>query len=161
MKSVLSKSALFALIVVLSGILISTGCYGCCRQKHISFEKRADKITDRLSKELDLAQPQKEILNKIKLEVIQFHKVQKEQTEKINNEIAALLKGNEIDKDKLTNLMDEKKDVWKKSHEEMRDLIINKIIEFHKILRPEQKEKLAEMFKKHLEKHHRRMRHGF
>ena len=97
-----------------------------------------------------MAQRQKEILNKIKLEVIRYHKTQKEKIEKINNEIVTLLKGNEIDKEKLANLINEKKDLWEKNHEKMCDLITNKIIEFHKILKPEQKEKLAEMFKKHL-----------
>jgi len=121
--------------------LVATLLY--CR-KHRSAEERAEWITKRITKELDLNDTQKTKLQTIKDEILARHKASKTQRAALMQEAIALVRGDTLDKAKVADL--------KKRHTQLHtareDFFIEKITEFHKVLTPEQRNKAADLMQK-------------
>jgi len=128
--------------VIAAGIAIG----GCAKKRFLykSPEKRAEFIVKKLTRTLDLTRDQVEKLNKIKNEILARTKNFRNDREDLYNQAIALIKSDKLDANALKN--------WISRHEQIRNelkpFIIDKIIEFHDMLTPEQKNKLAEKMEK-------------
>lgn len=133
-------------------LTILSGFLGCFRAK--SFEERVNRVTEKLKKELSLTEEQAKKLESIRIEIINKQKNIKSNLnkEKIRTEVLNMIKSDKIDKDKFKKTTEP----LVESRKEMMDFIITKLIEFHGVLNPDQKIKLAnlmEEFHKKMEKH--------
>ena len=136
-------------LIIIVSILTLLHCF---REK--SFEHRLEKITSRLSSDLDLNSEQKFTLENIKKEIIEKRKsLQTQKTvETARKEFIDILRSEKIELEKLKTTLAP----LQTQNKEMRDFILEKFVEFHSILTLEQKRKLAEKiesFSKRLETH--------
>ncbi len=135
---------LFAIIALFS----LAGMNACRPWKHKSPEERAEWMVKRISKELDLNDTQKQALNRIKDEFIAKHKADRPQMEAQFAALSDLVRSDTIDQAKL-------KDLRKKHQahrESMENFFVEKAIEFHKVLTPEQRVKAADLMQKYFRK---------
>lgn len=133
-----SKMILFS-IVAMAGLVFASNCRG-----HHSFEKRMEWVADKLTSKLDLDETQIAKLNAIKSEVVAKHKELKPKRDAWMTEVISQIRKDSVDVktlDKLSNEQDSR-------HVEMRKLFQAKMIEFHAVLKPEQREKLANLVEK-------------
>ena len=106
-----------------------------------------DFMLHRMFKEWKWTEDQKEKVNKIRDEIkskIEALKGDKKDKEAVRSEIIKQIKQNQIDKTGIINIIKAKK--AKKS--EMENFMIEKLIKFHSILTPQQREELAKRIAK-------------
>lgn len=140
----LKKSLTIALIgVFISGALIFTGC-----RSH-SHEGKAEFIIDYIAETLDLTDEQRVQLDGIKDEFIAKAKEMHDQKEVMHDAFMAELRKEEIDQQRLKELISQKR----AQMDEMIDLAVVRLAEFHKTLSPEQREKLVAKVEYFHEKH--------
>jgi len=132
------KTLIISIVTILTGGLFAGA--GCRHHSmHCSAEKKAEWVTKKISRELDLTDEQKLKLNQIKDEFLakknELHGNRKEMLD------AFLLQVNssQIDEEKLNSLIAEKETKMI----EMRKYLVSKFAEFHAVLTPEQRGKLA------------------
>jgi Spy/CpxP family protein refolding chaperone len=142
------KSKIIALSVVL-GVVASGALFLGCRHKYKSPEKRAEWIVGKIASELDLDDDQKLELDRIKDEALEKYREHREKRKAIHGRVIELVKSDTLDVDEVNRIFDEREKKMKK----MRPFIIEKITEFHRILKPEQKEKLAEKLQEFKKRH--------
>ena len=147
----LLKGYFFITAILISSALAFGGCgYFRHHNKQMSFEQRADRVVEKLTSELSLTDVQKTKLDAIKNEIIKKQKDQEQSMSPIKSEFTAMLNSETLDKAKLKALFQKKEETYLKAHGEFEDFLLDKFIEFHKILTPDQRAK----FTKYLEKHH-------
>ena len=120
------------------------GLSGCRRHSHAH---KAEFMVDYISETLDLTEGQQEQLNQIKDEVMAEAKEMHANKESMHAELVAQLRSEEIDQ----ALVKAKIAEHRAKMDQIIDLLVVRIAEFHKTLTPEQKEKLVaklETFKK-------------
>ena len=117
---------------------------------HGSHQKKADWITKRIAKELKLNDQQKAKLDQIKNEVLAKHGDFKEIHNGMYEAFLTEVKSESANQDKLNQLFLDREAKMK----EMRSFMIEKFAEFHEILTPGQRAKLAEKMEKFHEDHH-------
>jgi Spy/CpxP family protein refolding chaperone len=143
----LKKGLTFALIgVFISGALIFTGC-----RSH-SHEGKAEFMVDYIAETLDLTNGQRAQLDGIKEEFIAKAKEMHAQKEAMHAEFMAELRKETIDPENLKDLIAQKR----AQIDEIIDLAVVRLVEFHKTLSPEQREKLAAKVEYFHEKHQHR-----
>jgi len=130
-------------IASISGIFFLTGCGGR-RGWGVSPEKRADWIATRISKELDLNDTQKNTLNSIKSEILARKLDFRSMNAGAVQAILPQLKSDTLDQAKINSAFQDREAKAK----ETREFLVAKFAEFHRILTPEQKAKLAEKVEK-------------
>lgn len=138
----LKKGLYFSLIAVL---LFSVAGFAGCRRH--SPDQKAEFMMDYVSETLDLNESQKAHLGLIKDELLEKGVQMRADKAAMHSELVAQLRSEEIDQDRLKAMVAE----HKVKMEELIDLGIVRLAEFHKTLTPEQREKLAaklESFKK-------------
>ncbi|MBN1998245.1 Spy/CpxP family protein refolding chaperone [candidate division KSB1 bacterium] len=139
----------FATVTVFA-LLAMTGCHTHFQHgSHFSPEKRAAIIRKIISKKLDLNREQRRKLEEIQNEVMIKHKEIFNQKQEWFDKVLEQVTADKIDKQELTEL-------FEKKHEEMASMqqfIIEQTVEFHSILTPEQKQKLANEIKIMQERH--------
>ena len=136
------------LVVVLIALVIAACILfvGCSHRKfgHHYFtkfhDKKGDWIVKKISKELNLNENQKNELNRIKDEITAKHQEMKSTKKDMFNTVLVQIKAENIDKEKLNQLFEDKH----LHMEKLKPFIIEKFTEFHDILTPEQRTKLAE-----------------
>ena len=132
----------FSLIIFLVlGIAAFSGC-----RRH-GGHHRAEFMIDYVAETLDLTESQEEHLNQIKDEVLDKGRQMHANREAMHSELIEQLKKEEIDQESLRKLVA----VKRAQMDEMIDLMIVRLTEFHRTLTPEQKNKLVaklESFKK-------------
>ena len=105
----------------------------------------------KIAKELKLNKQQKVELDRIKDEIMVKKAEFKVNHDEIKNAVLSQVKSDSIDQAALNGLFGDKELEFK----EMRAFLINKCAEFHSILTPEQRLKLADKMEKfHSKKHH-------
>jgi len=118
----------------------------CRNWKHKSPEERADWVTKRINKELELSEPQKQTLDAIKTDLLAKHAAEKPERDAQLKQFTELMRKDTVDAVKLAEL--------KKKHQQMRDRaeehFLTKLVEFHKVLSPEQRNKSADLLQKHM-----------
>lgn len=120
------------------------GLSGCRRHSHAH---KAEFMVDYISETLDLTESQQEQLNQIKDEVMAEAKEMHANKESMHAELVAQLRSEEIDQALVKARIAE----HRAKMDQIIDLLVVRIAEFHKTLTPEQKEKLVaklETFKK-------------
>jgi periplasmic protein CpxP/Spy len=143
------KSKLITLSVIAVGMLASGALFWGCRHGHGSPEKKAEWIVSKISSELDLTDEQKLELNRIKDEALEKYREHREERKTVHARIVNLITSDTLDVDEVNKIFDERE----KKQKEMRPFIIEKIVEFHRILKPEQKEKLVRKLEKFMKRH--------
>jgi Spy/CpxP family protein refolding chaperone len=138
------KGLTIALICVfISGALIFTGCRSHSHQGKVEF------IVDYIAETLDLTDPQREQLDGIKEEFMAKAKEMHAQKEAMHAELMAELRKEDINQENLKGLIAQKR----AQMDDMIDLAMARLIEFHKTLSPEQREKLVAKIEYFHEKH--------
>lgn len=134
-KPVLIVVAVILLLIILAGI------FGCSRRSsHLSHEKRAEWIVKKISKELDLNDSQNAKLNEIKQDIFNKHQSFSASKSEIMDALKKQLRKDAIDETELNALFESKESEFK----EMRTFVISRFAEFHAMLTPEQRAKLAD-----------------
>ena len=137
------KKGLFISMVALLIVGIA-GLSGCRRHSHAH---KAEFMVDYITETLDLNESQQEQLNQIKDEVMTEAKEMHANKESMHAELVAQLRSEEIDQALVKARIEE----HRAKMDQIIDLLVVRIAEFHKTLTPEQKEKLVaklETFKK-------------
>lgn len=135
------RNAIAAAAVVAVAALVATGC-GSCRPGP---EKRADWVVKKISSKLDLTKEQKAKLDAIKVEVLAKFKEERATHRKMGSEAIALVKSDKLDEAAVNRLLDTRETSMKR----LRPYIVDKIVEFHAMLTPEQRAKLASLMEEH------------
>jgi Spy/CpxP family protein refolding chaperone len=135
-------------LLVIGAVFLATVFVYCKPWKNKTPEERADTLTKRITKELELNQAQIGTLTKIKEEMLAKHTADKAERDAQFKTLTEIVRAQAIDRSKLSDL--------KKRHVAMRDnaeeLFLDKIIELHKVLTPEQRVKAAEALVKYEKK---------
>ena len=140
----LKKGLTVALIgVFISGALIFTGC-----RSH-SHEGKAEFMIDYIAETLNLTDEQRVQLDGIKDEFIAKAKEMHAQKEVMHDAFMAELRKEEINQDNLKDLITQKRSQM----DEFVNLAMDRLIEFHKTLSVEQREKLVAKIEYFHEKH--------
>jgi Spy/CpxP family protein refolding chaperone len=140
----LKKGLTIALIgVFISGALIFSGC-----RSH-SHEGKAEFMIDYVAETLDLTDEQRGQLDGIKDEFIAKAKEMHAQKEAMHAAFMAELRKEEISRENLNALIDQKR----AQMDEFINLALDRLAEFHKTLSAEQREKLVTKIEYFHEKH--------
>ena len=138
------KSLTIALICVfILGALIFTGCRSHSHQGKVEF------MVDYIAETLDLTGQQKEQLDGIKEEFMAKAMEMHAQKEAMHAEFMAELRKEDINQENLKGLIAQKR----AQMDEMIDLALARLVEFHKSLSAEQREKLVAKIEYFHEKH--------
>ena len=137
------KKGLYISVVALliAGV---AGLSGCRRHSHAH---KAEFMVDYITDTLDLTESQQEQLNRIKDELMEKAQQMHTDKESMHEELVAQLRSEEIDQ----ALVKVKIAEHRAQMDDIIDLMVVRLAEFHKTLTPEQKEKLIakiESFKK-------------
>ncbi|MCE9599057.1 MAG: Spy/CpxP family protein refolding chaperone [Spirochaetia bacterium] len=131
---------MYALIAIATvAVLVGANC----RHPGRSLEKRAEWITEKIDSKLDLNSSQKQELDQIRNELVAKVKSNKPQMEQIATEFETLVRADSMDKSKLKDLQKRRDAI----HAEMESLMLDKIVKFHAVLKPEQRAKAADSIK--------------
>ncbi len=131
--------------MLISGVALFSGC-----RRHSSSHK-AEFIADYISETLDLNESQQAQLDQIKDELLAKAQRMDADKESMREELVAQLRSEEIDQVRVKTLVAE----HRAKMDEIVDLIVVRLSEFHKTLTPEQKEKLIAKIETFKKWHHR------
>ena len=138
------KGLTIALICAfVSGALVFTGC-----RSH-SHDGKVEFMVDYVAETLDLTEPQTEQLDGIKEEFMAKAKEMHAQKEAMHAEFMAELRKENIDQENLKDLIAQKR----ANMDEFINLAVARLVEFHKTLSTEQREKLVAKIEWFHEKH--------
>ncbi|MGD9133950.1 MAG: Spy/CpxP family protein refolding chaperone [Desulfobacterales bacterium] len=127
----------------ISAALLFSGCRSHSPDHKVEF------MVDYIAETLDLNDGQRAQLDEIKEEFMAKAKQMHAQKEATRAEFMAELRNEEIDQEKVRDLIAQKRSQM----DEMIDLAITRLVEFHKTLLPEQREKLVAKLEWFHEKH--------
>ena len=124
--------------ILLLGFLVASLAFfsGCRRHSHAH---KAEFMVDYINETLDLNAGQQEQLNQIKDELMEKARQMHADKESIHEELVTQLRSEEIDKVRVKALVAE----HRAKMDEIVDLLVDRLAEFHKTLTPEQKDKLV------------------
>ena len=129
--------------------ILLTSLFGChsnmnmlCSPK--AFKDRVEKMTKKLSKELDLTDEQNNHLNIIKGDMIAKLSERKKHRAEMFTVIQEEIQKDSIDQRRLEKLFDDRKQF----REDMHRFMLNKFMEFHTMLTKEQRVKLSLLIEK-------------
>jgi len=143
----LKKGLTIALIgVFISGALIFTGC------RSRSHEHKAEFMVDYIAETIDATDKQRAQLDGIKDEFVARAKEMHDQKEAMHAAFIAELRKEEISRETLNGLIDQKR----AQMDEFINLAMDRLIEFHGTLSAEQREKLVTKIEYYREKHQNR-----
>jgi periplasmic protein CpxP/Spy len=130
---------------VTAGMLLFAGCHRDHCRRGGTPEEKAEKITKRIAKELKLTQDQKGKLEKIKGDIL----ARKADFQAMHGGLRDLalgqIRSESVDQDALNRNLEDREAKMK----ELRSFMVAEFAEFHAMLDPAQREKLAG----HLERH--------
>ena len=137
------KKGFYILLIgmLISGVSLFSGC-----RRH-SHSHKAEFMVDYVSETLDLNDSQRVQLDQIKDELMTKARGMHDDKETMREELVAQLRNEEIDQERVKTLIAE----HRVKMDEIIDLMVVRLAEFHRTLTPEQKEKLIakiETFKK-------------
>lgn len=149
-RSVLSSTAsrvILSAVIILFAVLTVKGI-AFARHIHKFADGPGAFIIDRISETLDLSSDQKAKVEKIKDQIKEKMESKKNEREGKFDDFANEFKKDNIDRNKLLELGQKHEQEMK----EMKDFMLDKMIEFHSILTPEQRNKAVEEMKNMKEK---------
>jgi Spy/CpxP family protein refolding chaperone len=134
----MSKRIMPIAALVISGIIL-TGC-GPQRFFCATPEERAEMIVKKIAGDLRLPKEQVEKVNKIKDEILARTKHLRDEREAVRKEWTDLVKSDRLDRNRLTDFINAREEKIRA----LKPFFIDKMVEFHDILTPEQRAKAAE-----------------
>jgi len=142
----LKKGLYFLLIgMLISGVALFSGC-----RRH-SHGHKAEFMVDYISETLDLNESQQAQLDQIKDELMEKAQQMHADKESMHAELVAQLRSEEIDQARVKAVIAEHREKM----DEIIDLVVVRLAEFHKTLTAEQKEKLIAKIETFKKWHHR------
>jgi Spy/CpxP family protein refolding chaperone len=142
----LRKKKLYVWIPIL---VVGLMCLGGCR--YSSPGKMADHVIDDLTSKLELNTDQQQQLQVIKTEVLGRVAEMKKARQSMHEEVQTELQKDVLDQEKLRKMAN----THKTEMDDVSDIVIARLAQFHSTLSPEQKKKLVE-YVKDKKKCHRR-----
>jgi len=141
------RKGLYILLIgmLISGVALFSGC-----RRH-SHGHKAEFMVDYISEALDLNESQQAQLDQIKDELMAKAKGMHADKESLHEELVTQLRSEEIDQVRVKALIAEHRE----KIDEIIDLVVLRLAEFHKTLTPEQKEKLIAKIETFKKWHHR------
>jgi Spy/CpxP family protein refolding chaperone len=130
--------------LVMAGVLVGAGCH-----RHHTPAERADWMTNKIAKHLDLDDQQKAKLMVVRDEMVAARAESQQEHKAIMEEVIAQVHSDRLDQSKLTQLMErhqaEQKHVMQR--------VLPKVAEWHATLRPEQKTEAVEHIRKWMDRY--------
>ncbi|HRC44864.1 MAG TPA: Spy/CpxP family protein refolding chaperone [Nitrospira sp.] len=130
--------------LVMAGALVGAGCH-----RHHTPSERADWMTSKIAKHLDLDDQQKAKLMVVRDEMVAARAESQQEHKAIMEEVIAQVQRDRLDQAKLTQLMErhqaEQKHVMQR--------VLPKVAEWHATLRPEQKAEAMEHLRKWMDRY--------
>jgi len=141
------KKGLYSLLIgmLISGVALFSGC-----RRH-SHGHKAEFMVDYISETLDLNESQQAQLDQIKDEFMAKAQQMHTDKESMHEEVVAQLRSEEIDQARVKAVIAE----HRAQMDDIVDLVVLRLAEFHKTLTPEQKEKLIAKIETFKKWHHR------
>ena len=141
------KKGLYILLIgmLISGVALFSGC-----RRH-SHGHKAEFMVDYISETLDLNESQQAQLDQIKDELMAKAKGMHADKESLHEELVTQLRSEEIDQVRVKAVIAEHREKM----DEIIDLMVVRLAEFHKTLTAEQKEKLIAKIETFKKWHHR------
>ena len=141
------KKGLYILLIgmLISGVALFSGC-----RRH-SHGHKAEFMVDYISEALDLSESQQAQLDQIKDELMAKAKGMHADKESLHEELVTQLRSEEIDQVRVKAVIAEHREKM----DEIIDLMVVHLAEFHKTLTAEQKEKLIAKIETFKKWHHR------
>ena len=141
------KKVLYILLIgmLISGVALFSGC-----RRH-SHGHKAEFMVDYISEALDLNESQQAQLDQIKDELMAKAKGMHADKESLHEELVTQLRSEEIDQVRVKAVVAEHREKM----DEIIDLVVVRLAEFHKTLTAEQKEKLIAKIETFKKWHHR------
>ena len=130
--------------LVLAGALVGAGCH-----RHHTPAERADWMTSKIAKHLDLDDQQKAKLMAVRDEMVAARAESKQEHNAIMEEVIAQVQSNRLDQAKLSQLMDRHQAEQKR----VMQRVLPKVAEWHATLRPEQKTEAVEHIRKWMDRY--------
>ena len=143
----MAKKGLSILLIgmLISGVSLFSGC-----RRH-SHGHKAEFMVDYISETLDLSENQQAQLNQIKDQVMTKARQMHADNESMREELIAQLRSEEIDEVRVKAVIAE----HRAQMDEVVDLVVDRLAEFHRTLTPAQKEKLVAKIETFKKWHHR------
>jgi len=136
----------FGIITVIASALAAPFLIGCKPPRHP--EDMVEQIFKDISDELNLTEAQKTLLSSIRDEFIEQGRKRQEEQERMHQDLSRLIMSDRIDTDEVKARIKEKHAEF----ENMIDLAVDRLAEFHDTLTPDQKEQLVKLMEKHRNK---------
>lgn len=137
------KSKVILGIIIITAVLISIKGIAIAQHIHKHGGDPVGMIIGRISEKLDLNQAQNQQLEKIRDDIRQKMDSKKQNRESDFETFANEFRNNSIDRNKLIEIAEKRE----KDREEMRNFMMDKLIEFHSMLTSEQRSKVIEVMK--------------
>ncbi|MEN6317829.1 MAG: Spy/CpxP family protein refolding chaperone [Syntrophaceae bacterium] len=135
--------------VWISILVVGLMCLGGCR--HPSPEKMADHVIDDLTSKLELNAAQQQQLQVIKTELLGKAAEMKKARQSMHEEVLTELQKEVLDQEKLKKMVN----THKTEMDDVANIFIARLAQFHSTLSPEQKKKLVEYVKDKKKRHRR------
>lgn len=139
----MKKKIIAIALAVLAGGAVMAGC-----RHSRSMDDRADWLANRVSSKLDLDDKQEQVLDRIKGELVAKYRSQKDERAKLATEAESMIRSAQLDRAKVKDLQSRHQAL----HNEMETLFAEKIVEFHAVLKPDQRNKAADILREFREK---------
>ena len=130
--------------LVLAGALVGAGCH-----RHHTPTERADWMTSKIAKHLDLDDQQKAKLMAVRDEMVAARAESQSEHKAMMEEAIAQVQSTRLDQAKLTQLMDRHQAEQKR----VMQRVLPKIADWHATLRPEQKAEAVEHLRKLMDRY--------
>ncbi|MDD5168598.1 MAG: Spy/CpxP family protein refolding chaperone [Syntrophales bacterium] len=130
-------------------VIVGLMCLGGCR--HPSPEKMADRAIDDLTAKLELNAAQQQQLQSVKAELLGKLAEMKKARQSMHEEVLTELQKDVLDQEKLRKMINTRKIEM----DNVSNIVISRLAQFHSTLSPEQKKKLVEYIKDKEKRYHR------
>ena len=130
--------------LVLAGALVGAGCH-----RHHTPSERADWMTGKIAKHLDLDDQQKAKLAVVKDEVIAARAESQQEHRVIMEDVIAQVQSDRMDQSKIARLIERQQ----AGQARLMQRVLPKVAEWHATLRPDQKAEAVEHLRKWMERY--------
>ena len=130
--------------LVLAGALVGAGCH-----RHHTPSERADWMTGKIAKHLDLDDQQKAKLAVVKDEVIAARAESQQEHRVIMEDVIAQVQSDRLDQSKIARLLER----HQAGQTRLMQRVLPKVAEWHATLRPDQKAEAVEHLRKWMERY--------
>lgn len=137
----MKKAAVITLVTLLTlGAVVGAGFAVGRHYCKMTPTEKADRIASRLARELDLTEEQKTKLDAMKAEVVDRITRLHPDRAKAHDEVLALVRSDRVTEADVNGLIEHRE----AKINELKPFLVDTLVDFHRMLTPEQRNKLAE-----------------